>query len=105
MFVSPDAGALKKIYDIAKFFKVDNVVTAAKVRNISTGEIVKTELPPTNFEGIEQVVIIDDIKDTIGIAINPKNYLLLNFINLFLEQRDIKYTPDKILKKYEKFLN
>jgi ribose-phosphate pyrophosphokinase len=63
MFVSPDAGALKKIYDIAKHFKVDNVVTAAKVRNISTGEILKTELPPTNFEGIEQVIIIDDICD------------------------------------------
>lgn len=51
-----------------------------------------------------RVVIIDDIKDTIGIAINPKNALLLNFINLFIEQKDIKYTPDKILKKYEKFL-
>jgi ribose-phosphate pyrophosphokinase len=63
MFVSPDAGALKKIYDIAKYFRVDNVVTAAKVRNIQTGEIVKTELPPTNFEGIEQVIIIDDICD------------------------------------------
>jgi len=63
MFVSPDAGALKKIYDIAKFFHVDNVVTAAKVRNIQTGEIVKTELPPTNFTGIKQVVIIDDICD------------------------------------------
>lgn len=63
MFVSPDAGALKKIYDVAKHFKIDNVVTAAKVRNIQTGEIVKTELPPTNFTGIEQVVIIDDICD------------------------------------------
>ena len=52
-----------------------------------------------------RVVIIDDIKDSIVIPIHPNNHLLLSFINVFLEQRNIKYTPDKILKKYEKLLN
>jgi ABC-type amino acid transport substrate-binding protein len=50
-------------------------------------------------------VMIEDIKDTIGIAVNSKNYLLLNFLNLFLEQKNIKFTSEQILSKYEKFLN
>jgi polar amino acid transport system substrate-binding protein len=50
-------------------------------------------------------VMIEDIKDTIGIAVNRNNYLLLNFLNLFLEQKNIKYTSEQILSKYEKFLN
>jgi ribose-phosphate pyrophosphokinase len=62
-FVSPDAGATKKIYDVAKQYKVDNVVTASKVRDIKTGNIVKTELPTMNLDGIEHIVIIDDICD------------------------------------------
>ena len=62
-FISPDAGALKKIFDLAKTFGVENVVTASKVRDIKTGNIVKTELPTMNLDGIEQFVIIDDICD------------------------------------------
>ncbi len=50
-------------------------------------------------------VMIEDIKDTIGIAVNRNNFLLLNFLNLFLEQKNIKYTSEQILSKYEKFLN
>lgn len=63
MIVSPDAGALKKIYDIAKTFRIKNVVTAGKVRDIVTGNIVKTELPQMNLDGIEQIVIFDDLAD------------------------------------------
>jgi ribose-phosphate pyrophosphokinase len=62
-FISPDAGALKKIYDLAKIFKVENVTTASKVRDVLTGNIVRTELPTMNLDGIEQFVIIDDICD------------------------------------------
>lgn len=50
-------------------------------------------------------VVIEDIKDTIGIAVNGNNYLLLNFLNLFLEQRNIRYTAEQILSKYETVLN
>lgn len=62
--VSPDAGALKKIYGVAKHFDIRDVLTAAKVRDLSTGKILHTEIPnistssePKNF------VIIDDICD------------------------------------------
>jgi ABC-type amino acid transport substrate-binding protein len=50
-------------------------------------------------------VMIEDINDTIGIAVNQKNYLLLSFLNLFLEQKNIRYTSEQILTKYDKFLN
>ena len=50
-------------------------------------------------------VMIEDIQDTIGIAVNGNSYLLLNFLNLFLEQKNIKYTAEQILTKYAKFLN
>ena len=63
--VSPDAGAYKKIFDVAKEFKIDNIITASKVRDIKTGKILKTELP--NLPGLVgddmQYVIIDDICD------------------------------------------
>lgn len=63
--VSPDAGAYKKIFDVAKKFKIQNIVTANKVRDMRTGNIIKTEVP--NLPGLVgddlQYVIIDDICD------------------------------------------
>jgi ribose-phosphate pyrophosphokinase len=61
--VSPDAGALKKIYDIAKEFNITNVTTASKVRDISTGDVLRTELPTMDLTDIEHILIIDDICD------------------------------------------
>jgi ribose-phosphate pyrophosphokinase len=61
--ISPDAGALKKIYDVAKHFGISNVTTASKVREMSTGNILRTELPTMDLDGIEHIVIIDDICD------------------------------------------
>ena len=63
MLVSPDAGALKKIYDVAKHFRIDNITTASKVRDMKTGNIIRTELPTMNLKGIEHIIIIDDICD------------------------------------------
>lgn len=61
--VSPDSGAYKKIFDVAKFFKIPNVVTANKVRDVITGNIVKTEVPVTIHDAGKTFVIIDDICD------------------------------------------
>jgi len=66
VLVSPDAGAFKKIFDVAKHFRIDNVVTASKVRNLKTGEILKTEvpnLPISTTENEFRYVIVDDICD------------------------------------------
>lgn len=61
--ISPDAGAYKKIFDVAKKFGIQNVVTANKARDMRTGNIIRTELPDLDkYEGMSYV-IIDDICD------------------------------------------
>lgn len=62
-FVSPDAGAYKKIFDVAKEFKVNNIITANKVRDLVTGKIIKTEIPKLEHDNNMKYVIIDDICD------------------------------------------
>ena len=61
--ISPDAGALKKIFDVAKEFNISNVTTASKVRDIISGNIIRTELPIMDLVDIEDIIIIDDICD------------------------------------------
>lgn len=89
--VSPDAGAYKKIFDIAKVFGIENIATATKVRDLKTGQILHTEVPnlPVSLNEEElNYVIVDDICDggrtfiELAKAIrnqrsNPKIYLVV----------------------------
>lgn len=61
--VSPDAGALKKIYGVAKAVDVDRIVTASKVRDLSTGKILHTEVPVSTEGDPQTFIIVDDICD------------------------------------------
>lgn len=63
--VSPDTGAYKKIFDVAKKFQIQKIVTANKVRDMRTGNIIKTEIPnlPVSVRDDLRYVIIDDICD------------------------------------------
>ena len=64
--VSPDAGAYKKIFDVAKKFGIYNIATANKVRDMKSGNIIKTEVPnlPISTTSEElKYVIVDDICD------------------------------------------
>jgi ribose-phosphate pyrophosphokinase len=69
--VSPDAGAYKKIFDVAKEFNIENIITANKVRDVKTGKILRTEVPnlgksvgdPNSARDGMNYVIIDDICD------------------------------------------
>lgn len=64
--VSPDAGAYKKIFDVAKYFNIKRIATANKVRDLSSGLIVATEIPnlPCRITGDDyKYVIVDDICD------------------------------------------
>jgi ribose-phosphate pyrophosphokinase len=61
--VSPDAGAYKKIYDVAKKFGIENIITATKVRDMRSGNILRTEIPTLNQHDDLKYVIIDDICD------------------------------------------
>lgn len=61
--ISPDAGALKKIYGVAKALEIDKVITASKVRDLSTGKILHTEVPLPPVSKAQTFVIVDDICD------------------------------------------
>jgi ribose-phosphate pyrophosphokinase len=64
VLVSPDAGAYKKIFDVAQHFDITNVVTAMKHRDIKTGKITHTEIPSIEQYGENhKFVIVDDICD------------------------------------------
>lgn len=60
--VSPDAGALKKIYDTQKQIGGNDILCANKVRNLNTGEIIRTEVlaAPERIKG-QNLIIVDDI--------------------------------------------
>jgi ribose-phosphate pyrophosphokinase len=62
--VSPDAGAYKKIYDVATWFGIKEIITASKVRDVSTGKILRTEVPSIEkYNDDIKYVIVDDICD------------------------------------------
>lgn len=61
--VSPDAGAYKKIYDVAKLFGIKEIITASKVRDLDTGKILKTVVPSLESHNDMKYVIVDDICD------------------------------------------
>ncbi len=63
VLVSPDAGALKKIYNIAKEIEHDNIIVASKHREVSTGKILSTEIEITEKHSSKDFIIIDDICD------------------------------------------
>jgi ribose-phosphate pyrophosphokinase len=64
VLISPDGGALKKIFDVAEEFKIPNIVTAMKHRDINTGKITHTEVPDLSKYGKDhKFVIVDDICD------------------------------------------
>jgi len=95
---------------IVEFASWDDVVNAVAKGTVTTAyrdafEVKRIFKVKPDLVLTVRSVIIEDIKDTIGIAVNDKNYLLLNFLNLFLEQKNIKYTSEQILTQYSKFLN
>lgn len=63
--VSPDAGALKKVYKLAKSMGGLDVFKADKLRDTTTGEIIATEVHETDFKG-RDLLIVDDIFDAGG---------------------------------------
>jgi ribose-phosphate pyrophosphokinase len=64
VLVSPDAGALKKVYHVAESLNIQDIVIAAKHRDIKTGQITHTEIPNIEkYNETSKFVIIDDICD------------------------------------------
>lgn len=61
--VSPDAGALKKVFDVVQQFNIPNLLIGSKHRDIKTGDITHTEIAGIESSEAKKFVIIDDICD------------------------------------------
>jgi ribose-phosphate pyrophosphokinase len=61
-FVSPDAGANKKVFKLAEYFQHPTFIRADKIRSTSTGEIKEIIVYHDDFKG-KKVIIFDDICD------------------------------------------
>lgn len=62
VLVAPDAGASKKIGEVAKVCGFTEVVQASKVRDVATGKILETTVH-SNHIGDRNFLIVDDICD------------------------------------------
>lgn len=63
VLISPDSGAYKKIFDVARDNDIENIITASKVRDIKTGNIIETKVPDLEKYKDHKFVIVDDICD------------------------------------------
>jgi ribose-phosphate pyrophosphokinase len=62
--VSPDAGALKKVYHVAESIGyTDSIIIASKHRDLKTGKITHTEVTGVDQHSKKDFIIIDDICD------------------------------------------
>jgi ribose-phosphate pyrophosphokinase len=74
--VSPDAGALKKVFHVAdKFGYKNDVVIASKHRNLETGKIDFTQVPLNVHDADKDIFIFDDIGDGFGTFKNISNLI------------------------------
>lgn len=58
--VSPDAGANKKIFDLAKYLGGPKVIRADKIRDTKDGSIIGTEVFADDLVG-QTLVVVDDV--------------------------------------------
>ncbi len=74
--ISPDGGALKKIYKVSEFWGGIEVVECSKVRDVKTGKLTGFTVYADNLHG-KDCLIVDDICDGggtfIGLAEELKN--------------------------------
>jgi ribose-phosphate pyrophosphokinase len=64
LLVAPDGGALKKIYNHAKYIEYkDEIICATKHRDVSNGKILRTEIPDGSYGDFGAIWIMDDICD------------------------------------------
>lgn len=62
VLVSPDAGAQKKIYQVAETYKIKTLAKADKVRDPTNGQILGTTVH-SDHVGTKDFLIVDDICD------------------------------------------
>jgi ribose-phosphate pyrophosphokinase len=65
VLISPDGGALKKIYKVANFLGGREVIECSKSRDVKTGKLTGFKVYQENLEG-KDCLIVDDICDAGG---------------------------------------
>lgn len=74
VLISPDAGALKKIYKVAQFVDAPSVIECSKKRDVKTGHLTGFSSNVVGFEG-KTCFIVDDICDGGGTFIGLADLL------------------------------
>lgn len=59
--VSPDNGAEKKTFDLAKQLGYTDIVRASKRRDVATGKIVSTKIAQEEYNSEKDLLIVDDM--------------------------------------------
>lgn len=84
LLISPDGGALKKIYKVAAHLQNYEVVECSKSRNVKTGQLTGFKVYADNLQG-KDCLIVDDICDGGGTFLGlAKELKAKNAGNLYL---------------------
>lgn len=111
VLISPDAGASKKVFQLAKYLNIKEVLECGKRRNVATGELTGFHVPKDTLLN-KAYLIVDDICDGggtfLGLASELKNknagklYLAISHgifskgLNELANTFDIIYVTDSI---------
>lgn len=84
VLISPDAGASKKVFALAKAFQIPEVIECSKKRDVLTGQLSGFHVPTDDLDD-KNCLIVDDICDGGGTFIGlGKELKKKNAGNLFL---------------------
>ncbi|WP_417799356.1 ribose-phosphate diphosphokinase [Tenacibaculum sp.] len=84
LLISPDGGALKKIYKVASYLQNYEVIECSKSRNVKTGQLTGFKVYADNLQG-KDCLIVDDICDGGGTFLGlAKELKAKNAGNLYL---------------------
>lgn len=84
LLISPDGGALKKIYKVAAYLQNYEVIECSKSRNVKTGQLTGFKVYTDNLQG-KDCLIVDDICDGGGTFLGlAKELKAKNAGNLYL---------------------
>lgn len=84
LLISPDGGALKKIYKVAAYLQNYEVIECSKSRNVKTGQLTGFKVYADDLQG-KDCLIVDDICDGGGTFLGlAKELKAKNAGNLYL---------------------
>lgn len=63
VLVSPDGGALKKVYDCASVFGIKDIAIGSKHRDVTTGQITETTVTIPEGSKDKSFIVLDDLCD------------------------------------------